>query len=358
MSSRLATKRVSRAASSSMEASRSPRSSAGILSPSWRRVVTAPVIEDSGVRRSCDSDDSSVVRNFSFSSSAALRTASPTSSERSMAIAVCSSMAVSARSSSGEIGSSAAVGLEAADADGAARRRSSGRNWNGEIGQGVGAPARRLALGKGPARGADFAGGEIVHRRPGGGETKFAALRASATGHARLEPLQMRRPPPRARRRASARRRACAKNHTAVRCCARVRATISDWSCTRPASEPVSTATTRNTSSESSSSRLGDGERVDRRDEEEIIGRETTGTTPRSPTTGRSARRRPAPRAGRPSTDWAAAASAFKHLAQADRQRHRDDGAGEARAETPAHHVVEPEVDPALLRARALRPRR
>ena len=167
----------------------------------------------------------------------------------------------------------------------APRGRDQGTELEGEIGQGVGAPARRLALGEGPARGADLAGGKIVHRRPGGGEAKFARPPAAGTRHG--PPCALCRCAAAAQSASSSCRRGgrvCARNRRAVRCSARASRTTSAWSCTRPASEPVSTATTRNTSSESSSCGFGDGERVDRRDEEEIIGRETTGTTRRSPT--------------------------------------------------------------------------
>ena len=71
MSSRLATKRVSLPLSSSIDCNRSSRLSAGIWSPSWRRLVTAPVIVASGVFRSCEIDESSAERNFSPSSRAA-----------------------------------------------------------------------------------------------------------------------------------------------------------------------------------------------------------------------------------------------------------------------------------------------
>ena len=57
MSSRLATNRDRRPASSSMVASRSARSAGSCDRRASRRLVTEPTIEASGVRRSCETDD-------------------------------------------------------------------------------------------------------------------------------------------------------------------------------------------------------------------------------------------------------------------------------------------------------------
>ena len=133
MSSRLAMKRVSRALSSSIEASRSARCSGAMPSPNLRSVVTAPVIVASGVRRSCDSEASRVPRSFSFSSSATVRTESLTSSARSMAIAACSRMRLRACSSVGEIGASRSAGSKPHTPT-TPREVTSGRNWKRTLG--------------------------------------------------------------------------------------------------------------------------------------------------------------------------------------------------------------------------------
>ena len=134
MSSRLATKRVRRPASSSIEASRSPRCCALIPSPNLRSVVTAPVIAASGVRRSCDSDASSVLRSFSFSSSATVRTESSTRIARSVAIAACSRIRLSACSSVGEIDASRFAGAKPQTPT-TPREVTSGRNWKRTLGK-------------------------------------------------------------------------------------------------------------------------------------------------------------------------------------------------------------------------------
>ena len=188
MSRRLATKRVSRAASSSIEASRSSRWAGAIVSPNWRNVVTAPVIEASGVRRSCDSEESSVVRSFSFSSSAAVFTESLTSSARSMAIAVCSRMRLSARSRSGEIAACGSAGSKPQTPP-TPRVVTSGRNWKRTLGS---VPVRQpagFALLERPARRARLAGIELVDRRPRGGKVQFAILRQHHDHAARAERL-------------------------------------------------------------------------------------------------------------------------------------------------------------------------
>ena len=181
-------KRVSRALSSSIEASRSARCSGAMPSPNLRSVVTAPVIVASGVRRSCDSEASKVPRSFSFSSSATVRTESLTSNARSMAIAACSRMRlrrVLERRRNRRI----AVGrLEAANADDAARGDER-TELEAHVGKRAGLPTRRFALVEGPARGAVLAGVERVDRRPGGAQRQLAVFGQQHDDAARPERL-------------------------------------------------------------------------------------------------------------------------------------------------------------------------
>ena len=215
MSSRLATKRASRAVSSSIEDRSSSRSDGLILSPNARSDVAAPAIEDSGVRRSCESESSSASRTFSFSCIVAALTASRASSARSSAIAVRSRIAVSARSSSAVIGSSARMRLEAADRDWPA----SGDQRPKLIGdprQRAGSPARRLLFLLRPARGAKSGGIELRVGRPGGANLQLIAFRERGERCGRRMSRANARRPPTARRRGSRRRKACASNRRAT----------------------------------------------------------------------------------------------------------------------------------------------
>ena len=88
-------KRVSRAVSSSTPVSKSRRFSGVSVASNSRSVVTAPVIEASGVLRSCDSDASSVERRRSLASRLDVRIASRDNAARSSAIAVWSRISAS-----------------------------------------------------------------------------------------------------------------------------------------------------------------------------------------------------------------------------------------------------------------------
>ena len=130
-------------------------------------VVTAPVIVASGVRRSCDSEASRVVRSFSFSSSATVRTEALTSSARSIGDRRLFENEVERVLERRRNRRDGVGRLEAADADDAARRHQR-TELEAHVRQGAGLPARRLALLEGPARGAGLARVERVDRRPGG----------------------------------------------------------------------------------------------------------------------------------------------------------------------------------------------
>ena len=171
-----------------------------------RKLVTAPVIDASGVRRSCDSEDSSVVRSFSFSSSAAVRTASL---DQQRAVdgdrGLLENDGRARARPVGEIGAS-----RSASARSRRRRRrragsTSGRNWKRTFGQRAGAPAGRLAACRRPSAPRSFSpassssiGGQAARsgNSPSSGSSMHDAARLQ-----RL--LDLRSPWPRACRRAS-----------------------------------------------------------------------------------------------------------------------------------------------------------
>ncbi len=355
MSSRLATKRESRPASSSIdgeEIARVRRRS------SCRRAVAQARDRagDRGKRRAqIVRERSAEARRaaFRFPASAAALTDSSTSSDRSIAIAVCSRIAQSACvRPAAAIGSSARLRLDAADA----RRRRAPRErpkLKAHIGQRARAPAGRLGFscaqraapsrrrpaGRPAARRRDSRSSPLVRHQQHDAVASPSFLHMSAaaqrTSSSLAAPESLRENsksdwvPARAAQHCSAH-------------CSRI----------RPASIAVRTATTRKMRSERSSCGSRNRERVERLDEEEIVGekRQERGDDRRPQC--RSARRRAEPGAGRSSTDWEAAASAPVAYAEADRDGDRRQRG--ARCRSSHRQVVE--RDRARRSGRRLRP--
>ena len=101
MSRRLPTKRLSRSASSCNVASSSSRSAGSYRPAKLRRLDTVPMIEASGVRRSCEIDVNSAARSRSVSASTRASANPRASDTRSIATAAWSASASSRRRSSG-----------------------------------------------------------------------------------------------------------------------------------------------------------------------------------------------------------------------------------------------------------------
>ena len=101
MSRRLETNRFSRSASSCKVASSSSRSASPYFSGKLRRLDTVPMIEASGVRRSCEIEVSSAARSRSVSASTRASSSPLASEMRSIATAAWSHSASSSRRSSG-----------------------------------------------------------------------------------------------------------------------------------------------------------------------------------------------------------------------------------------------------------------
>ena len=130
------------------------------------RLVAEPRIDDSGVRKSCEIDASSVLRTRSVSVAVLALTISRASEARSSAAAVCSdSVSSSARASESSGGASFVLG----DADHAERLVADAQRHEEprDDRQGAGVGAGRLVVAVGPARRRHRRGVERILRRPG-----------------------------------------------------------------------------------------------------------------------------------------------------------------------------------------------
>ena len=140
------------------------------------RLVAEPRIDDSGVRKSCETDASSVLRTRSVSVAVLALTISRASEARSRAAAVCSTSVSSkarASESSGGASFSLATPITPSVLSPMRKRHEVPRDDR----QGAGVGAGRLDVTVGPARRGHRGGVERILRRPCRGQRQIIALR-------------------------------------------------------------------------------------------------------------------------------------------------------------------------------------
>ena len=156
--------------------SRSFFAAASSLSPSSIRLVAEPRIDAKGVRKSCDTDASKVLRTRSVSVAVLALTISRASDARSSAAAVCSTN-VSSKARASESSGGAVFLLGNADDPKSLRRRLQGNEVPWDDRQSACVRAGRLAMAVGPARRGHGGGVERILRRPGRRQREVIVVR-------------------------------------------------------------------------------------------------------------------------------------------------------------------------------------
>ena len=272
MSSRLETKRDSRAVSSSIVARRSRRASAGILSPSWRRLVTAPMIEDE--RRAQimrERGEQRAAQPLAFDRGLGLRRLV----DELRALDGDGGLVDERRERPVVLGGKIVVRLAGLDADHAedAARGAKRAELELRVRQGGGAPAGEFAARRRPARRRPFARPERILRRKGGAELELLLLAEKHEGAAIHRLRHMRHHHPEHVVELGDRRELARKIIKRLRGddAPRGRIRLLAHAPGEPAGEH---GDEKEDEQREELVRLGDGEGVDRLDEEEIIGEE------------------------------------------------------------------------------------